>query len=136
MPRQQISEKRFWVQRLSKTALRALHILGIAGAGGGILLNIDKSLWLNYWYLAMSTGSILILWEIIRDWRWLIQLKGVLTLGKLGLLCLFIPLANYKPELFILVLFLSVIVSHGPSGLRHYSIVHRKQIDTKKEIKG
>ncbi|MDI5874499.1 hypothetical protein [Shewanella xiamenensis] len=136
MPRQQISEKRFWVQRLSKTALRALHILGIAGAGGGILLNIDKSLWLNYWYLAMSTGSILMLWEIMRDWHWLIQLKGVLTLGKLGLLCLFIPLANYKPELFILVLFLSVIVSHGPSGLRHYSIVHRKQIDTKKEIKG
>ena len=87
MPRQQISEKRFWVQRLSKTALRALHILGIAGAGGGILLNIDKSLWLNYWYLAMSTGSILMLWEIMRDWRWLIQLKGVLTLGKLGLLC-------------------------------------------------
>ncbi|PHY60818.1 hypothetical protein CS023_02200 [Shewanella xiamenensis] len=111
-------------------------VLGIAGAGGGILLNIDKSLWLNYWYLAMSTGSILMLWEIMRDWRWLIQLKGVLTLGKLGLLCLFIPLANYKPELFILVLFLSVIVSHGPSGLRHYSIVHRKQIDTKKEIKG
>ncbi|ESE41800.1 hypothetical protein [Shewanella decolorationis] len=136
MARQQISEKRFWMQRLTKTSFRALHILGIVGAGGGILLSVEKSLWLNYWYLAMISGSILMLWEIIRDWRWLIQLKGVLTLGKLGLLCLFVPLASYKPELFILVLFLSVIVSHGPSGLRHYSIVHRKQIDTKKEIKG
>ncbi|UXK07833.1 hypothetical protein N5094_15740 [Shewanella putrefaciens] len=131
-----VSERRFWIQRLSKTSLRALHILGVVGAGGGILLGVEKLLWLNYWYIAMSTGSILMCWEVVRDWRWLIQLKGVLTLVKLGLLGLFIPLANYKPELLILVLFLSVIVSHGPAGLRHYSIVHRRQIETKKEIKG
>lgn len=136
MSRQQMSEKSFWVQRLSKTALRALHILGIVGVGGGILLSVEKSLWLSYWYLAMGTGSILMLWEVLRDWRWLIQLKGVLTLVKLGLICLFVPLVDYKPELFTLVLFLSVIVSHGPSGLRHYSIVHRRKIDSKKEIKG
>ncbi|PIW61800.1 hypothetical protein [Shewanella sp. CG12_big_fil_rev_8_21_14_0_65_47_15] len=136
MREEHISEKRFWVQRLSKTILRALHILGVVGAGGGILLAIDKSLWLNYWYLAMATGSILMFWEIVRDWRWLIQLKGVLTLVKLGLLGLFVPLANFKPELLIVILFLSVIVSHGPAGLRHYSIVHRRQINSKKEIKG
>ncbi|MGL4713052.1 MAG: hypothetical protein ACRCWP_11015 [Shewanella sp.] len=136
MQRQGISEKRFWFQRLSKTSLRALHVLGIIGVGGGILLNVDKWLWLNYWYLAMTTGSILMLWEIVRDWRWLIQLKGVLTLVKVGLLALFVPLANYKPELLIAIVFLSVIVTHGPAGLRHYSIVHRRQIEAKKEIKG
>ncbi|MCL1088211.1 hypothetical protein L2744_00995 [Shewanella profunda] len=136
MHKDHVSEKRFWVQRLSKTSLRALHILGVVGAGGGILLGVEKSLWLNYWYIAMSTGSILMCWEIVRDWRWLIQLKGALTVVKIGLLCLFVPLASYKPELLILVLFLSVIVSHGPAGLRHYSIVHRRQIETKKEIKG
>lgn len=136
MREEHISEKRFWVQRLSKTILRALHILGVVGAGGGILLTADKSLWLNYWYLAMASGSILMLWEVVRDWRWLIQLKGVLTLVKLGLLCLFIPLADYKSELLVLIILLSVLVSHGPSALRHYSIVHRRQINTRKEIKG
>lgn len=136
MHKQGISEKRFWFQRLSKTSLRALHILGIVGVGGGILLDVNKVQWLSYWYLAMTTGSILMLWEIVRDWHWLIQLKGVLTLVKIGLLGLFVPLAHYKPELLIVILFLSVIVSHGPAGLRHYSIVHRRQIDSKKEIKG
>ncbi len=29
-----VSERRFWIQRLSKTSLRALHILGVVGAGG------------------------------------------------------------------------------------------------------
>ena len=76
------------------------------------------------------------LWEIIRDWRWLIQLKGVLTLVKLGLLSLFIPFASYKPELLITVLLLSVVVSHGPAGLRHFSVIHGRRIDARKEVKG
>lgn len=42
MHKQGISEKRFWFQRLSKTSLRALHILGIVGVGGGILLDVNK----------------------------------------------------------------------------------------------
>lgn len=131
-----LSEKRFWLQRLSKTSLRALHILGVVGLGGGVLLHVDSSLWGHYWQLAMITGVILVLWEIVRDWRWLIQLKGVLTLVKVALLGLFMPLTNYQPELFVVMLLLSVIVSHGPAGLRHYSIIHRKQIHAKKEIKG
>jgi len=75
-------------------------------------------------------------WEVVRDWRWLIQLKGVLTIVKIGLLALFIPLANYKPELLITIVLLSVVVSHGPAGLRHFSVIHGKRIDGKKEIKG
>ena len=131
-----ISEKQFWLQRLSKTSLRALHILGITGAGGGILLGVDKTLWCNYWILAMSTGSLLMLWEVVRDWRWLIQLKGVLTLVKLCLLALFIPLAGYKSELLIVIVLLSVVVSHGPAGLRHFSVIHGRRLDGRKEIKG
>ncbi|MDR8525089.1 hypothetical protein [Shewanella fidelis] len=136
MARKELSEKQFIVHRLSKTALRALHILGVTGAGGGILLNVPQEQWLTYWIMAMATGSTLMIWEIVRDWRWLIQLKGVLTLVKIGLLLLFIPLANYKPELLITVVLLSVVVSHGPSGLRHFSIVHGRRIGGKKEIKG
>ncbi len=136
MKHQNISEKQFWLQRLSKSTLRALHILGVVGAGGGIILGVESDTWLFYWILAMSSGLFLMSWEIIRDWRWLIQLKGVLTLVKLGLILLFIPLADYKHELVIAIVLLSVIVSHGPAGLRHYSIVHRRRIDGRKEIKG
>ncbi|SQH75260.1 conserved membrane protein of unknown function [Shewanella benthica] len=136
MKNTKLSERQFWLQRLGKTALRAIHILGITGAGGGILLGVAQEEWLVYWCMAMTTGSLLMLWEIIRDWRWLIQLKGVLTLVKLGLLTLFIPFASYKPELLITVLLLSVVVSHGPAGLRHFSVIHGRRIDARKEIKG
>ncbi|AZG33764.1 MULTISPECIES: hypothetical protein [Shewanella] len=131
-----VSSLRFWIERISKTSLRALHIIGVVGSGGGMIFNLELSLWFNYWLIAITSGVLLVSWEIIRDWRWLIQLKGVLTLLKVILLGLFIQLSECKSELVIFIILLSVIVSHGPAGLRHYSIVHRKVIQSKKEIKG
>ncbi|HIF9250438.1 hypothetical protein [Photobacterium damselae] len=66
----------------------------------------------------------------------MIQLKGVLTYVKLGLLGLFAILPQDKPALYIIVLLLSVIIAHGPAGLRHYSIWHRKRIDDKRKFNG
>ncbi len=136
MTKTKLSERQFWAQRIAKTSLRAFHILGVTGAGGGVLLRVPEEEWISYWWLAMATGSILLLWELRRDWRWLIQLKGVLTLVKLSLLALFIPFAHHKPELLITVLLLSVLVSHGPAGLRHYSVIHGRRLDGKNNIKG
>ncbi|MCW8329842.1 hypothetical protein MD588_13595 [Photobacterium sp. SDRW27] len=126
-----ISETRFWIQRLSKTGVRALHILGIAGSAGGILYGVERGLWLNWWILAMTTGVIMMSLEISRSKLWVIQLKGVLTFVKLGLLASFFILPQHKPVLFITVLLMSVFVAHGPAGLRHYSIWHRRRIDEK-----
>ncbi|MCG7587145.1 hypothetical protein [Photobacterium sp. OFAV2-7] len=126
-----ISETRFWIQRLSKTGVRALHILGIAGSAGGILYSVERELWLNWWILAMVTGVILMTLEISRSRLWLIQLKGVLTLVKLMLLGSFFIIPQHKPMLFVTVLLMSVFIAHGPAGLRHYSIWHRCRIDEK-----
>ena len=126
-----MSETRFWIQRLSKTAIRALHILGIAGSAGGILYGVDKSLWLHWWIMAMVTGVIMTILEIRQSRLWLIQLKGVLTYVKLALIGSFYFLPTHKPALFITVLLMSVIIAHGPAGLRHYSVWHRRRIDDK-----
>ncbi|QDE29934.1 MULTISPECIES: hypothetical protein [Shewanella] len=131
-----VSTRRFWIERLSKTSLRALHIIGVVGSGGGIIFNLDMSIWLNYWIIAICSGVLLMSWEIVRDWRWLIQLKGVLTLLKVILLGSFIQISEYNSELVIFIILLSVMVSHGPAGLRHYSVVHRKVIQSRKEVKG
>ena len=54
----------------------------------------------------MTSGVALFAWEVIRDWRWLIQLKGVLTLFlKYYLLGLFIPMADWKPEITIFIVY-------------------------------
>ncbi|TKB49418.1 hypothetical protein FCL40_08785 [Ferrimonas sediminicola] len=131
-----IPERQFWIQRLGKSSLRALHVLGIIGASGGFFYEVEKALWLPWWILAMSTGLILMAWEVIRSPLWLVQMKGVLTLTKVVLVALCYPLSQFKVPLFCLVALISVVTSHGPAGLRHYSVVHRRRIDGPKEIKG
>lgn len=131
-----VSTRRFWIERLSKTSLRALHIIGVVGSGGGIIFHLDMSVWLNYWIVAMCSGMLLMSWEVVRDWRWLIQLKGILTILKVILLGSFIQVSEFNAELVIFIILLSVIVSHGPAGLRHYSVVHRRVIQSRKEVKG
>lgn len=131
-----MSETRFWIRRLSKTGLRALHITGIAMASAGILYQVESYQWQMWWMLAMATGVLMMISEILSSKLWLIQLKGVLTFVKLGLLASFIILPENKPVLFATILILSVFIAHGPAGLRHYSIWHRRRIDEKKHVKG
>lgn len=127
-----MSETRFWIQRLSKTAIRALHILGVAVSSGGFIFHLDKALWLNWWLLAMFSGVLMMIQEIYRSKLWLIQLKGVLTFIKLGLLASIVLLPQQQATIYITVLLLSVFIAHGPAGLRHYSLWHRRVIDEKK----
>ncbi|WP_256382885.1 hypothetical protein [Photobacterium toruni] len=125
----QLSETRFWIQRLSKTSIRALHILGVAISSGGFIFHLDQALWLNWWLLAMCSGVLMMAQEIYRSTLWLIQLKGVLTFIKLGLLASIVVLPQQQSNIYITVLLLSVFIAHGPAGLRHYSIWHRRVID-------
>ncbi|SMY32316.1 hypothetical protein PMAL9190_00464 [Photobacterium malacitanum] len=122
----QLSETRFWIQRLTKTAIRALHILGVAISSGGFIFHLEKGLWLNWWLLAMVSGLLMMAQEIYRSKLWLIQLKGVLTFIKLGLLTSIAVIPQLQPHIYIGVLLLSVFIAHGPAGLRHYSIWHRR----------
>ncbi|QSX34411.1 hypothetical protein JYB87_03935 [Shewanella avicenniae] len=126
----------FWLQRITKTSLRTLHIVGVCGASGGVLFAVESQLWYPYWVVALCSGALLMLWEIVREPSWIIQLKGVLTLVKLALLGSFFIIPQYMDWLFFAIIVLSVIVSHGPAGLRHYSIYHRRCINQRHEIKG
>ncbi|WP_232321904.1 hypothetical protein [Photobacterium jeanii] len=131
-----MSETRFWIRRLSKTGLRALHIAGIAMASAGVLFQVESYPWQWWWMLAMTTGVLMMISEIMSSRLWLIQLKGVLTFVKLGLLASFVFLPENKPALYATVIIMSVFIAHGPAGLRHYSIWHRRRIDEKKHVKG
>ncbi|PSV27315.1 MULTISPECIES: hypothetical protein [unclassified Photobacterium] len=131
-----ISETRFWCQRLAKTTIRALHILGVAVSSAGFMFAVDKALWINWWVLAMMSGVTMMSLEIYRSKLWLIQLKGILTFVKLFMLLSIIWLPAHQAHIYIAVILLSVFIAHGPAGLRHYSIWHRKRIDEKKQLNG
>lgn len=130
-----VSDFEFYVLRMGKTTLRALHVLGLMGGAAGFLFDADIELWRNWWILAMATGCLLMAWEIWRSPMWLVQLKGACTVAKVALLALCYPFPQLSPYLFSFIALLSVYIAHGPSQFRHYSLLHRRVLRGK-EIKG
>jgi hypothetical protein len=124
------------VKRWSKISLRTLHLLAVAGVGGGILLDIDKSLWLNYWWLALASGFLMMLMDWVSNPLWIVQVRGLVVLLKLILLVFLGSYPAWDSFIVLFVISISAVISHAPSKLRYYSIYHNKIITSDSDTKG
>lgn len=113
-----------------------MHLLAVAGVGGGILFGLEKELWINYWWLAMASGIFMMLVDIISNPVWVIQVRGVSIFFKLALLMFLGSYPNWDGVLVVVVIVISAVISHAPSKLRYYSIYHGKVISSAKDTKG
>ena len=123
-------------KRWSKISLRTLHLIAVAGVGGGILLGIDKSQWLNYWWLALGSGFLMMLMDMISNRVWIVQVRGLTVLLKLILLVFLGSYPAWDKLLLLVVIIISAVISHAPSKLRYYSIYHKKVITSDSDTKG
>lgn len=108
-------------QRWLNILLRAAHLVGVTGIGGGFLFGLEEALWYPWWWLTLSSGILLSLLYLYSDGRWLLQLKGQVILLKLALLGLAFWLPTWRAELFILVVALSALIAHAPGAVRGHS---------------
>ena len=128
------------IKRWSKISLRTLHLVAVAGVGGGILFGIDKQLWLNYWWLALISGALMMLIDAASNPAWLVQVRGVAIILKLILL-LFIGWGSecctgWDEFLLFIIIVISAVISHAPGNLRYFSLYHRRVISSSKDSKG
>lgn len=114
--------RNFAGQRWLNIVLRALHLVGVSGIGGGFLFGLDETLWSPYWYITLGSGIALSLLYLWSDGRWLFQLKGVVILFKLLLLAVAVAIPVLRAELFLLVVVLSAVIAHAPGRVRGFSV--------------
>jgi hypothetical protein len=124
------------IKRWSKISLRTLHLLSVAGVGGGVLFALDKALWVNYWWLALVSGVLLMLIDVIANPVWLIQIRGLVIYVKVIALALMSGHAVWDPILLIIIIIISAVVSHAPGNVRYYSLYHRRVIESANDSKG
>ncbi|MGB5485782.1 MAG: hypothetical protein WBN06_00115 [Lysobacterales bacterium] len=124
------------VKRWTKISLRTLHILAVAGVGGGILFGLEKGLWINYWWLALVSGVLMMLIDIISNPVWVVQVRGLVIFLKLILLAFMGNGAGLDSLLLTLIIIISAVISHAPGKLRYYSVYHRKVISSDNDSKG
>jgi len=124
------------IKRWSKISLRTLHLLALAGVGGGILFGLDKDLWINYWWLAMASGALMMLMDIISNPVWLVQIRGLIILMKLILLACLGIYPQWDNLILAIIIIISAVISHAPGKLRYYSVYHRRVITSDNDAKG
>ena len=123
-------------KRWTKISLRTLHLLAVAGVGGGILFGVERDLWINYWWLAVVSGGLMMLIDIISNPVWLVQLRGLVIFFKLFLLTLLGSQPDLDSQLLLVIIIISGVISHAPGKLRYYSVYHRKVITSSSDTKG
>jgi hypothetical protein len=124
------------VKRWSKISLRTLHLLAVAGVGGGILFALEKDLWINYWWLALVSGVLMMVMDIAANPVWIVQVRGVVIIFKLILLSLMVSYPAWGSFLLIVIIVISTVISHAPGKLRYYSFYHRRVISSDNDAKG
>lgn len=123
-------------KRWTKISLRTLHLVAVAGAGGGILFGLEKDLWIDYWWLALVSGVLMMAIDIISNPVWVVQVRGLVIFLKLILLALIGLNPRWDTILLLVIIILSGVISHAPGDLRYYSLYHRRTISSRKDSKG
>jgi hypothetical protein len=124
------------VKRWTKISLRTLHLLAVAGVGGGILFGLEQDLWRSYWLLALASGGLMMLVDIIANPLWLVQVRGLVIFLKLALLVMLGRYPLLDGYLLGAIIVISTVISHAPGKLRYYSVYHGKQILSSNDTKG
>ena len=110
-------------------ALRTAHLVGTAGAGAHFLYGAPAAAWLPYLWLTLASGLVMTALEIWSNGFWLIQLRGVAVLAKLGLLGVAMHAPAYAAPALVFIVVISGVVSHAPARVRYWSVLHRRRVD-------
>ena len=114
--------------RALNIALRTAHIATMGILLGGHAFNVPREKLLPSLWLTIATGVALAVVEAGPSLVWFHQLRGLMTLAKLGLLCI-IPLCwNYRLAVLLAIVVLASVGSHMPARFRYYSVVRREVI--------
>lgn len=121
------------LRRLSKVIVRTIHLVGIAGLFGGALTGSFESVYLT---LTIVSGVVLTLMEAWSGTIWFVQLRGIALYLKLLLL---LPIHLY-PDMtvpcLIAVIVISGFMSHAPSWIRYFSVVHGQVVHSREDLLG
>lgn len=110
--------RQFHGERWVNIGLRCVHLVGVAGIGGGFLADLDPAAWMFYWYLTLASGVVLSLIYLWSTAAWLFEFKGAAIVLKLLLLGLALAAPALRAEVFVAVIVLSGLIAHAPARLR------------------
>lgn len=125
--------RQYNARRVLKVIVRAIHLVGIAGVFGAAMAQTSEPV---YFTVSIISGIILMIMEASSGWLWFVQLRGIALYIKL----LILHLVHLYPDAsipgLIAVIAISGFMSHAPSYIRYFSVLHGKVVHSNEEMLG
>ena len=68
--------------------------------------------------------------DLWTSWIWLVQIRGLGILVKIGALACLDSQPGYAAHILVLASAISGIVAHAPARIRYFSVVHWREVHT------
>ena len=102
-----------------KILLRATHVPCAGILTGAYLFGAAPALRHDWLLATIATGSLILLLDLFESGVFLLQIRGLVLILKLGLLAALPVLEGWSGWLLAVLLAMSVITSHAPGKIRH-----------------
>ncbi len=115
-------------QRLAKILARAVHVPCVCGLFGGHLFDVGPDQVTPWLFATIATGCFILLLDLYQSGAFLLQVRGVVLFGKLGLLSATRWFPGSTVELLGSIVVVSVLSSHAPSKFRYFLVFGRGRV--------
>lgn len=109
--------------RLANVLCRTVHLVAFGLLLGGHVWGVDADRLLPALWLTIGSGLALMGLETVASGRWLLEVRGLIVLVKLGLLLLVPYLWDLRVPLLVAVVVIASVSSHMPAWFRHATLV-------------
>lgn len=108
--------------RWVRITLRTAHIIFFSALVGGHVFGTPADDLLPWLYGAVATGGALGATFLYQTRRWLVEIRGVAIMLKVGLLCVIPFWWQARVPILMLVIVLSGYISHMPGRYRYWVV--------------
>jgi hypothetical protein len=109
-------------ERWLRTVLRTLHIASMAVLLGGHVFEVPADQLYTALACTLISGGLIVLLEIYGSLNWLFEVRGLVTVVKVGLVCAVALFWEQRVWLLMAALALGSLSSHATAEVRHYSL--------------
>jgi hypothetical protein len=109
------------LDKLIKNILRLIHVMSFSLFFGGLYFSSNEAS--SYAPIVSISGLFMMFREIYKNGIWICQIRGILTLFKLGILSISFFYNRYLLELITVASVIGILSSHLPETFRKKTLI-------------
>ena len=111
-----------------KILFRAVHILFAGVLAGSYVFEVEAAQRAPWFSGTIASGVLILLLDLHESGVFLLQVRGLVVIGKILVLLLLPWFAGWEAEVVGLLVLISVLSSHAPSRIRYFVVVGRGRV--------